>query len=154
MNLYLIRHGDSETDKPDEERALTTLGRENVSKVAQWVTQISEAPSMIFSSPLKRALETAEPFAKAWNKKIEMAQWLRSEIQPSEILKELSGLPSQSFALVGHLPSLGLLFGTLVWGLPSKEVIVPKGGVVLLNLEKFEPGSAKLKWMVCADLLD
>lgn len=154
MNLYLIRHGDSETDKPDEERALTAKGRENVAKVAQWVTQVSEPPSMIFSSPLKRAIETAEAFAKAWNLKIEKAQWLRSDVEPSKVIDELSRLPLKSYALTGHLPNLGLLLGALVWGPATKEIVIPKAGVALLSLEKFEPGSAKLKWMVCADLLD
>ena len=153
MNLYLIRHGDSESDKPDELRALTPVGRDAASKAAKWVTKIVEKPQVLFASPLKRAKETAEPFARGWNTNVETAEWLRANVEPSAVIEELKKRKEQDIVLVGHLPNLGLLLATLVWGLPPKEVIIPKGGVAYLDVKSWEPGNSKLKWMVTADLL-
>ncbi len=154
MNLYLIRHGESETDKPDSERDLTLIGRDNVVKMSRWITEVCKPPVAIFSSPLKRAYETAKYFAGPWNLEIRQVEWLLSDVEPSKVIGELLKLSQKSVALVGHLPNLGLLLGTLIWGMPPKEIVIPKAGVALLDLERVEPGSAKLKWMVSVDLLD
>lgn len=153
MNLYIIRHGDSEADKPDEQRALTAEGQEAAKKVAGWVTKIVEKPQVLFASPLKRAQETAEPFAKGWNVNVETAEWLRANVELSAVIEELKKRKEQNIVLVGHLPNLGLLLGALVWGLPFKEVVIPKGGVAYLEVKSWEPGNSKLKWMITADLL-
>jgi phosphohistidine phosphatase len=66
MNIYLIRHGDAEkasTHKKDSERKLTPEG-ENKTKVSAegWKLLIPQF-SHIISSPLMRALQTAEIIA-------------------------------------------------------------------------------------------
>jgi len=154
MNLYLIRHGESENGiKADDQRALTAQGRSDAEKMAKWVSKVSEPPLMIFSSPLKRAVETAEPFAKVWKLPVVQADWLRAAVEPSMVLKELCKIEGQSVALVGHLPNLGLLLGTLVWGLPPKEVVIPKLAVAFLSLSEWKAGAAKLRWMITPELV-
>lgn len=153
MNLYLIRHGDSETDKPDEQRALTKEGQQAASKASGWVTKNIEKPQILFASPLKRAQETAEPFAKGWDVNIEKAEWLRANVEPSAVIEELKKRKEQNVVLVGHLPNLGLLLGALVWGLPPKEVVIPKCGIAYLEVKSWEPGNSKLKWMITPDLM-
>jgi len=153
MNLYLIRHGDAETDKPDEERNLTPAGVEAVKKTAQSVTKITEPPAIIFSSPLKRALETAEYFSKGWNVKVDQVDWLNSEIEPSAVIEALKKRREQSIALVGHLPNLGLLMGVLLCGLPPKEIVLPKGSIAYLTMKTPEPASARLKWLITPEII-
>jgi len=154
MNLYLIRHGESEEGmQPDDERSLTSKGRDDSKKVATWVSKISEPPSIIFSSPLKRALETAQTFAKTWQLPVVRVDWLRASVEPSKVISEISKIAGQNFALVGHLPNMGLLLGTLVWGLPPKEVVIPKCGVAFLTLASIKPGTARLRWMIAPEVV-
>jgi len=66
MELFLIRHGESEgniraSDGPDP--ALTELGRRQAEAVAHRISQAGFVA--LYSSPLKRALETAHPIALA-----------------------------------------------------------------------------------------
>ncbi|MEM0085435.1 MAG: histidine phosphatase family protein, partial [Zestosphaera sp.] len=60
MLIALMRHGEAEPKKPgvsDDERSLTQDGRLQVIKVA---SVLGLKPRYVVSSPLKRALETAE----------------------------------------------------------------------------------------------
>ena len=63
MNLYLVRHSIAENisiDIKDFDRALTDEGKFVISKASEeWSKYISDV-EVILTSPLKRALETAE----------------------------------------------------------------------------------------------
>ena len=63
MKLYVMRHGPAEDDAPtgrDADRALTAAGRERVAAVAKALSEANESPFAILSSPLVRAMQTAE----------------------------------------------------------------------------------------------
>ena len=155
MHLYLIRHGACEgAEKPDPERALTSEGITDIKKVAAHVTAVSPQPTCIFASPLKRAIQTAELFQVGWDLPIEKQDWLLPAVSPSEVLEALKSYSETDCALIGHLPNLGLLLGTLVWGAPSKEVIIPKGGAAHLIVKSLDPGAAKLRWLITPDSLN
>ena len=67
MKLYVMRHGPAADDSPsgrDADRALTPAGRERVTLVAKALTEGGEEPFAILSSPLVRAVETAEIVAE------------------------------------------------------------------------------------------
>ena len=154
MNLYLIRHGVAEDEaRTDGERRLTKEGLKEVIKMARHVSGLTKKPERLFSSPLVRAKQTAEPFAEQWKLKVELVDWLTPEVGPSEVLKNLHKFSEQSFALVGHMPNLGLVLSACIWGLPPRGVALPKGGVALLKTKLWEPGEAKLKWLLSPDLV-
>src|SRR6478736_9710352 len=63
MRLYVMRHGPAVDDAPsgrDDDRELTASGRRRVRAVAQALLEAGELPRVILSSPLVRALQTAE----------------------------------------------------------------------------------------------
>jgi phosphohistidine phosphatase len=63
MEIYLLRHGIAENHAPtgkDADRRLTDEGREKLHRVLERARKAGVSPSLILSSPLKRALETAE----------------------------------------------------------------------------------------------
>ncbi len=63
MKLYVMRHGPAEdfaASGLDGDRALTETGRERVKLVARLLKEVDEVPRTIVSSPLVRALQTAE----------------------------------------------------------------------------------------------
>lgn len=71
MELYLIRHGESvgnATGKDIPDCTLTERGEEQARLVVQ--SLIDAGITHILSSPLIRALQTAQPFARAINKPI------------------------------------------------------------------------------------
>jgi len=154
MNLYIIRHGIAEDmARTDAERALTKEGLKEVQKIAREVSERAKKPERLFVSPFLRAKQTAEPFSEHWKIKAEIAPWLMPGAEVSDVLESLEECTEESFALVGHMPNLGLLLSTLVWGLPPREVALPKGGVALLKAKAWKPGEAKLKWLLHPDVL-
>ena len=67
MLLYFFRHGIAEDQSKsgrDEDRVLTEEGREKVGKAARGLKGLGVEIDHIFSSPLPRALETAEIVGK------------------------------------------------------------------------------------------
>lgn len=63
MKLYVMRHGPAEDHAPsgiDSDRALTASGRERVRAVARKLAELEEEPLLIVTSPLVRAVQTAE----------------------------------------------------------------------------------------------
>ena len=66
MKLYVTRHGPAEDDAPsglDGDRVLSEAGRKRVRSVAKTLVDLDEAPLRIISSPLVRAVQTAEIIA-------------------------------------------------------------------------------------------
>ena len=64
MNILLVRHGQAVEEAPglgDEGRWLTAKGRKLTRKVARWLDDRSKRrPTVIWTIPLVRALQTAE----------------------------------------------------------------------------------------------
>ena len=66
MEIYLLRHGiaeDRSTTGRDPDRRLTDEGRAKLRRVLERAHQAGVRPSLILSSPYRRALETAEIMA-------------------------------------------------------------------------------------------
>tara|TARA_B100001113_G_scaffold170333_1_gene139359 strand:- start:618 stop:1196 length:579 start_codon:yes stop_codon:yes gene_type:complete len=72
VNIYLIRHGKASSGWDTTDPYLDLTGKEQSDKIALKLSQIAKEPFEIFSSPLKRCIETAEPFSKINNKKIKI----------------------------------------------------------------------------------
>src|SRR5258707_266434 len=62
MKIYLLRHGIAENGRPaqpDSERALTGEGRDQLCETLAVARKADTAPSLIITSPYRRAVETA-----------------------------------------------------------------------------------------------
>src|SRR3989344_5936185 len=87
MNVYFVRHGESEGNKlqkaQNSETPLSTQGRKQASIVAN---RLKETPiDVLYSSPYVRAKQTAEIIAKELDKPIEYWEPLKERKRPSEI---------------------------------------------------------------------
>lgn len=153
MELLIVRHGRAEMS-PQEGLGppLSPQGMEDVERVAQMVAGQEVAPELLISSPLIRAKQTAEIFSKNWNLHVEEVDWLLPGVEASKIIIKLQEFGKSKPALVGHLPTLGWLLSVLVWGLPPKEIPVPKGSVTCLDIKSWEPSGGKIRWMVHPEL--
>jgi phosphohistidine phosphatase len=134
-----MRHGPAEDDAHsghDGDRALTASGRERCHHVARTLAKIDEVPARIISSPLVRAMQTAEIVAHVADVKGQIDA--RRELAPGgnhlRLVHELSEAGAARVMVVGHEPDLSTLVDRLL-GKQMPEAM-GKGMVVALKLSK------------------
>lgn len=72
MQLYLIRHGQSFVNLPDQndyskDWALTDLGHQQAAALGRFLPSALASPDIIYASTMKRARQTAEYVSEAYN---------------------------------------------------------------------------------------
>ena len=119
MKLYVMRHGtaeDESADGRDATRALTGAGRERVRDVARKLAAEGEAPKIIVSSPLVRALQTAEIVHA--HAKVESALEVNVAFAPHgdslAFVREAARAGRKRVMVVGHEPDLSILVASLI----------------------------------------
>lgn len=153
MRLFLIRHAIAEDAAPgqrDADRKLTNSGRRKMAKVAAGLRRIVGDISILGSSPLIRAMETAQIISREFE---DLAVARLDALKPGKPLKSvLTWLQGQSdnanIALVGHEPQLGLLASWLLSGEQHRSFVTfKKAGVCCLWFDKsLQSGKAALEW--------
>jgi phosphohistidine phosphatase len=109
MNIYLIRHGDAEkasAQKKDFDRKLTPDGEQKIKTAAEGWKLLIPNLSHIISSPLIRAVQTAEVIAKVFEfkGKIFTDKRLISGSKTEALIDLALEIMGQDMALVGHEP--------------------------------------------------
>jgi phosphohistidine phosphatase len=104
MELILWRHADAEPGVDDLERKLTVKGRKQAARVAGWLNARLPSRFTLYSSPAKRAQQTA----KALDAPIETSELLAPEHSSADVLRAIDW-PNrdQLVIVVGHQPTLG-----------------------------------------------
>lgn len=113
MNIYLIRHGEAEptsVKKPQEERELTKDGEKIVKASAEFWKNYINNFELIFSSPLKRAMQTAYIIKEVFNIKSEVMQEvsLLNGGLTEDLLNLVSAFGAENVAMIGHQPNMGI----------------------------------------------
>ena len=153
MEIYLLRHGIAEDHSAagDAGRGLTAEGREKLRRVLDRAAQAGVSPSLILSSPYKRALQTAEIAAEAlgYKQKIVKADALLPEASPDALWEEIRGHREESAVLAaGHEPMMSASVGWLL-GAPALQVDMKKAGLVRIDIDRFGPQpNGLLRWML------
>ena len=88
INIYLIRHGKASSGWDTMDPNLDLTGKKQSEKIALKLSQIANEPFDIFSSPLIRCIETAEPFSKIKNKTIKIENRVIEIPSPIKNLKK------------------------------------------------------------------
>lgn len=120
--MYLIRHADAVSEDVagcDEDRWLSARGREMARVLARLLREQQVELDAIVSSPLPRAVQTAELVADGLDYlgPIETTRALAPGAHPRRAAESL-GARGLSVAVFGHEPSISAL-GALIVGLPS-----------------------------------
>jgi len=155
MLLYLLRHADADTPAPnDGARPLSEKGIDQAKKVARFCEAHDMQLSVILTSPLRRAHETAKPVAAALRAELVVAPWLSSGMHPQAAVEELRAYRTEgSVMLVGHEPDFSQ-FAAFLLGLPTNNSInVRKASLILLELDVFRAGAASLQFSVPCKLM-
>jgi phosphohistidine phosphatase len=122
MKLYVMRPGpaeDQSSSGQDGDRALTASGRERVRAVAKVLVDVEEVPLAIITSPLVRAVQTAEVVAMVTRVgQGKGSVEVRREMSPSgnaaALVNSLVAEGRKRAMIVGHEPDLGDLVTTLL----------------------------------------
>lgn len=154
MEIYLLRHGIAEDAGPggsDARRALTGEGREKLRRVLGRARGAAAAPSLILTSPLLRARQTAEIAAEALGYDGELVESgaLAPQGTPRGVWEEICARRSSpALLLSGHEPLLSRVVAFLL-GTPALQVEMKKGALVRIDVEAFgsEPRGV-LMWML------
>jgi phosphohistidine phosphatase len=160
MRIYLLRHGiaeDAGPRTPDAKRELTDKGREKLGGVLRIARGAGVQPELVLSSPLVRAVQTAEMARKILEVESPVHQTpvLSPEGTPQKVWEELRGFRHlEDMLLAGHEPLLGELTGFLL-GAPSLQVHMTKSALVCIEMESFR-GEARgvLNWMITPKLVE
>ena len=148
MEIYLLRHGIAEDGYPDAQRALTDEGKEKLRRVLK---RSGAKPSLILSSPYRRALETAQIAAGVfgYTEESERAQSLTPDGSPTAVWDEIRARKAESaILLASHEP---LMSATVAYflGAPGVHVDMKKAALVRIDVERFGPHPlGVLKWML------
>jgi phosphohistidine phosphatase len=151
MQIYLLRHGIAEDARPgtsDSDRALTPEG---IDKLRRVLKRAGVTPSLILSSPYKRAVETAEIAAQVlgYKGKVVRVEALVPNGSPYAVWDELRGRKEESaILLAGHEPLMSSI-AVFLLDSPALQVDMKKAALVRIDCEKLgaKPGGV-LKWML------
>jgi phosphohistidine phosphatase len=153
MHAYLVQHGKAKSAAEDPNRSLTVEGREEVERMARFLSGLRTSVSLIQHSGKLRAEETAHVFAE--NVRCTggpcRLEGLDPDNDPAEAANFLNAY-TDDILVVGHLPHLERLAALLLTGNPDcRPVQFRNSGVVCL--EKERGGTWSLVWAIVPDLL-
>jgi phosphohistidine phosphatase len=122
MRVTLIRHAEAGDDAPrDEDRALTARGREDARRLGQALARRGVEFSLMVTSPLVSAVQTAEIVASeiGYRDRIAVTELLVPDGMASRVLTFLRSTRRQleetpSIALVAHEPILSAVAAALL----------------------------------------
>ncbi len=155
MQIYLVRHAIAEPRGvegiADADRALTKKGIQRMRKVVCGLATLGVRPDLIMTSPLVRAVQTADLLTKLpdFSGAIERVDALSPGGDPHEILRLIAKHQDlQSIALVGHEPDLGDLAARLLNAGRESFMLLKKGGVACIQIDEFDPlTDGLLQWL-------
>lgn len=153
MELYILRHGIAEegAGKRDEDRELTDKGRDRLHSMLRLAADAGVRPALIVTSPLVRAVQTAEIAAKEllYDGDLLRSSALIPEADPWDTWSEiLMHRDSKSLLLASHNPLCSRLPGLLLRS-PGMQVHFDKGAMACIEFDRFgtEPRGI-LRWML------
>ena len=163
LELYILRHGEavknvrSGLSASDADRPLTISGKREIEEISYFLKKLNIKFSLVISSPLKRAHQTALIISKIFKVVNKLEDWdeLKPEAAKQALVDKLSKLKEDSTILmVGHEPFLSSFVSEIAFGNPSGNLVLKKGGFVKLRvLSNFPKMTAELRWLISPRLM-
>ena len=156
MELIILRHAiafprDAKRWPDDGKRPLTMEGVKRARRAAAGLKRIAKRPSLVLTSPLVRARDTAAIFAQAarWPEAV-TCDALSPGASPEAVLDTLRRQrgKAECAAVVGHQPHLGRLLALCLRGDARAEAFeLKKSAVVCVQFEELpHAGQGVLHW--------
>ncbi len=150
MIIHIVRHAeavDRSDDISEEQRYLTPRGRKRFRKVAKALRKTGGAPDLILTSPLLRAVQTADILAESlrYEGDLLVTTLLSPGFRPQKLDRLLELNPQATeMVLVGHEPDLGIVAGSLLGS--DGSCSLTKGAI--LSFQTTGPGQAEFFRMI------
>jgi phosphohistidine phosphatase len=145
MQLYFLRHGEADWPnwkQPDADRPLTKAGKKEMRVVAKFLARVKAKPSLILTSPLPRAAQTAEIASDHLKIKCRVENLLAPGFGKRQFESLFEKYPNQSLMLVGHEPD----FSGAIAALTGASLKLSKAGVALVEVD-LASQKGKLLWL-------
>ena len=146
MKVYIVRHGKAEKESSslrDEDRILTARGVDQARFLGAELSRASFRPSLIISSAVTRAMETARIIHSFIGCRFETDDALRVDEPVSAGIDLLTrqaypakSKPVDCLVLVGHNPQVSELCEVLVNGIGAAEFLFRTGEAMLLEVNR------------------
>ncbi|MBN1103269.1 MAG: phosphohistidine phosphatase SixA [Deltaproteobacteria bacterium] len=132
MPIYLVQHGLALPAEVDPNRPLSSEGRGDVQRIAEYLRKAGVAVGKVCHSGKLRAKETAEVFAGQIG---EGGVYQVGGMRPNDNVREFAaGLEEDNTLYAGHLPHLERLVSYLTTGDENAGVVeFVNGGVVCME---------------------
>ena len=152
MNLYLMRHANAGLSRVnpllDNKRALIKEGKDQCMLMARVLSALKVQIDVIVSSPLKRALQTAQFVGTelGYDAKVEISPALGLDADYSAFLDLLAKYADREGVLmVGHNPNLFQFLGRLVTGNGGANLRMRKASIARVDLDRHPP---QVQWLL------
>ena len=153
MILYFLRHGKAGSPRPvdDDARELTPGGEDALRSAAPLWRRLNLRPDVVLSSPLPRALRTAELFCEAVGGSPVVDERLRPGAGWPNLAQAMAAHPdARRVMFVGHEPDLSTAIVELSG---AASVRMRKGGLACVEFYGIpEPGGGEIAWLLDPDL--
>ena len=153
MILYFLRHGKAGSPRArnDDVRTLTDTGETALRSAAPLWRRLNLRPDVVLSSPLPRALRTAELFCDAVGGQPVPDDRLLPGATWGDLARAMAAHPdARRVMFVGHEPDLSSAMAELSG---ASSVRMRKGGLACLEFYGTpEPGGGELAWLLDPDL--
>jgi phosphohistidine phosphatase len=156
--LYFVRHGKAghhSMAADDDERELTDAGVAALQAAAPVWRRMNLRPDVVISSPLPRALQTAELVMAALGRSDEpvVDDRLRPGADWANLARAMAAHPQARHVMfVGHEPDLSGAVSLLTG---AASVRMRKGGIACVEFPGVpEPGAGELAWLLDPDLYE
>ncbi len=141
MKIVFVRHAHAEghhLEDPDMDflRELTAKGEKRFRALQPALKRVLPPADVIFTSPLYRAIQTAEILGATWpTADLELISDLHSLDDPRHLVEYISFLPAEgTYYFVGHEPHLSSVIALLLNLHPEHDFMAfKKGGVCVLD---------------------
>ena len=155
MQVYLLRHGIAENGVPgsaDSARALVPEGKKKLKEVLGVAKNAGTIPTLVLTSPFRRAMETAEIAISVLGLKkgdLVQTQSLLPSSDTGDAWEEIRVYKEEmALLLVGHEPLFGRLFAYLL-GAPDLLVDFKKGALARIDIDTFGAHpKGVLRWFI------
>jgi phosphohistidine phosphatase len=152
MILYLMRHADAgayrENPALDAKRGLVKEGKEQCMLMARTLSALKVQVDLVVSSPLKRALQTAQFVGTelGYDAKVEISPGLAPNASFAEFQSMIAKYAGREGVLaVGHNPNLFQFLGRLITGNGGAAIRMRKGSIARVDMDRHPP---RLQWLI------
>lgn len=152
MILYFLRHGlagaREKRQRDDTRRPLTKKGIKKMGRQAGTIARLDLRLDMIITSPLTRALQTADIIAAALKMERQLKQddRLAPGFGLDGLQRVLADHPgAKNLMLVGHEPDFSLTISALIGG---GHVTLKKGGLARVDITATDSLRGDLLWLL------